>query len=143
MSGADHRIVAAVEMLRSLAVDGFSIAALVKLANSPIVVGRRELLEAYRVEAPVVAGPPPVFATFAALWPEPIEPGRPREVATQQWRTLTAAEQAEAIAALPAWTELRRMGRFSGPGPVTLYLRDRSWRRMPKHVSPTTERTTP
>lgn len=153
--GAGHRIIAAVEMLRSLRSDGFDVSVIVEIALDPFcrhelpVEERAAILEIYRqsiAKAAGIAPPPPlfepvpvaanaaVFSNFVERWPDPM--GSQRGNIAFEWRKLSALEQADAIASIPGWMALRRNGRFSDAGPATLYLRDRSWHRIPVDLPP-------
>lgn len=155
MSGVDGRIVAAIEMLRSMQADGFSVPLLVELAvGMSAHTDRAVMLAQYREQSAtpdaihVLRVPGSVrsaagaarrsneatFANFVSRWPDPL--GQVRDLTSAAWRALDAADQAEAINRIDAWMALRRMGGFTGAGPALLYLHDRSWRRTPDHFDP-------
>ena len=84
----------------------------------------------------------PVFANFALRWPNPIAPDH-RDLVAFEWRKLTMAERAHAINGIEDWATRCRQGGRSDPGPATLYLRNRSWKRAPAVIpaNPSKKRT--
>lgn len=162
--GIDIRLISAVETLRQLQTDGFSIDAIVEVAlDKRLVPGDRPaeehalIVQFYREaigEAPrrPSAGPmepvpvspnAPVFANFVLRWPAAIANDH-RDLVAFEWRKLTMAERAHAINGIADWSALCRQGGRSNPGPAILYLRERSWKRKPAvtPANPTKKRTT-
>lgn len=147
MSGADHRIVAAVEMLRSLQADGFSVSLLVELAlgkkglrHDRPVEERAIILALYREELerpgsitdpqPTSESAPidpaaPVFANFMLKWPGSVADSR--DLTASEWRRLSAADQAAAVAGIPNFLAMRRAAGFLSRLSATAYLRGRHW----------------
>lgn len=158
--GVDPRLINAVETLRQLQADGFSIDAIVEVAlgrpgdglgenhSSIVQIYREAIGEALRrptlaaVERVPVDPDAPVFANFVARWPDPIAPDH-RNVVAADWRKLTMTERARAITGIEGWMASRHHSGFSGPGPAHAYLRDRGWKRTPAVLPafPLTERT--
>ena len=149
--GIDIRLISAVETLRQLRTDGFSIDAIVEVAlGKRMVPGDRPdeehpfIVQLYReaigeaprrpstgpMEPAPVSPNAPVFANFVLRWPQPIAPDH-RDLVAFEWRKLTMAERAHAIDGIGDWIALCRLGGRGNPGPATLYLRDRSWKRKP------------
>lgn len=144
--GAGNRISAAVEMLRAMRDDGFSIDALLQVALEQRLAApdraadeHPHIVEIYRQE---IGGPPrawtltatepapvdpeaPVFANFMQRWPGAVADNRAR--AAEVWRSLPAAEQARAIAFIGPYYALRREACLRARISAVRYLSARPW----------------
>lgn len=150
--GADARIVAAVEMLRSLQVDGFNVPLLVELALGPVAhpgdyqpaEERAAILHLYRealdpsLRRPVISMTPgerpsldpqaAVFANFETAWPRALT-DEARKAAIIQWQRLSAADRQAAIKAIPALIDARETNGLAGrPPSAHAYLSAGNWR---------------
>lgn len=151
-AGANHRVIAAVEMLRSLQADGFSVPLLVELALGPKgrqhdrpVEERQAILDLYRealepsARRVVILKPQerapidpdmPVFANFERTWPQPLS-GEARERAVRHWQRLGTADRKAAIAAVPTFIEARNLAGFAGRElSGAAYLSAGNWRNV-------------